>query len=188
MGIEKNNFTAWSVGITLPLIWRSRQTLWRNEKMTQMWHPWSTLACLLEFKTTLFSFFKSPHSNQGGHHPWSKLLAGHRNCQYRSQFHFPWWSRLCSTGRWSSLQGNCLSLFCSKISSLNRRGIFVDWLDYRVVLFLILPTPSFVQACCAAVQIELAFGRLGVITTQTSWLAQVGDGVLIGQRACWLMT
>ncbi len=26
------------------------------------------------------------------------------------------------------------------------------------------------------------------MTTQASWLAQVGDGVLIGQRACWLMT
>ncbi len=32
------------------------------------------------------------------------------------------------------------------------------------------------------------FGRLGVITTQASLLAQVGDGVLIGQRSCWLMT
>ncbi len=26
------------------------------------------------------------------------------------------------------------------------------------------------------------------MTTQASWLAQVGRGVLIGQRACWLMT
>ncbi len=45
-----------------------------------------------------------------------------------------------------------------------------------------------VQACHAAVRIEFAFGRLGVITTQASWLVQVGDGVLIGLRACWLMT
>ncbi len=45
-----------------------------------------------------------------------------------------------------------------------------------------------VQACHAAVWIEFAFGRLGVITTQTSWLAQAGGGVLIGQRAYWLIT
>ncbi len=44
-----------------------------------------------------------------------------------------------------------------------------------------------VQACHAAVWIEIVFGRLGVMTTQASWLAQVGSGALIGQRACWLM-
>ncbi len=44
-----------------------------------------------------------------------------------------------------------------------------------------------VQAWHAAVWIEFAFGRLGVITTQASWLAQMGCGVLIDQRACWLM-
>ncbi len=45
-----------------------------------------------------------------------------------------------------------------------------------------------VQACHAAVLIEFAFGRLGVITTQALLLAQVGDDVLIGQRTRWLMT
>ncbi len=30
--------------------------------------------------------------------------------------------------------------------------------------------------------------RIRLMTTQASWLAQVGGGVLIGQRACWLMT
>ncbi len=44
-----------------------------------------------------------------------------------------------------------------------------------------------VQACHAAVWKEFAFGRLGVMTTQASRLAQVGCSVLIGQRACWLM-
>ncbi len=45
-----------------------------------------------------------------------------------------------------------------------------------------------VQAWHAALRIEFAFGRLGVMTTQASWLAQAGRDVLIGQRACWLMT
>ncbi len=45
-----------------------------------------------------------------------------------------------------------------------------------------------VQACHAAVCIEFAFGRLGVMTTQASWLAQGGRGVLVGQRTWWLMT
>ncbi len=45
-----------------------------------------------------------------------------------------------------------------------------------------------VEACHVAVCMEFAFGRLGVITTQASLLAQVGDGVLIGQRTRWLMT
>ncbi len=31
------------------------------------------------------------------------------------------------------------------------------------------------------------FGRLGLITTQASWLAQVGSGAVIGQRTCCLM-
>ncbi len=31
--------------------------------------------------------------------------------------------------------------------------------------------------------LELAFGRLDVTTAQASWLAQVGHGILIGQRA-----
>ncbi len=44
-----------------------------------------------------------------------------------------------------------------------------------------------VQNLCA-VCIEFAFGRLVVMTTQASWLAQVELGVLIGQRTCWLMT
>ncbi len=44
-----------------------------------------------------------------------------------------------------------------------------------------------IQTCHAAVWIELAFGQLCVITTQTSWLAQVGSGALIGQCTCWLM-
>ncbi len=39
-----------------------------------------------------------------------------------------------------------------------------------------------------AVWIEFAFGPLGVMTTQASWLVQMGRGVLIGQRACWLLT
>ncbi len=33
------------------------------------------------------------------------------------------------------------------------------------------------------VWLEFALGRLGVMTTQASWLAQVGCGVLIGQSA-----
>ncbi len=45
-----------------------------------------------------------------------------------------------------------------------------------------------VQACHVAVSIEFAFGCLGVMTTQTSSLAQVGSSALIGQRMCWLMT
>ncbi len=45
-----------------------------------------------------------------------------------------------------------------------------------------------IQACHAAVWIQFAFGRLAVMTTQASWLAQMGGGVLIGQRVCWLMT
>ncbi len=45
-----------------------------------------------------------------------------------------------------------------------------------------------VLACHAAVCIEFSFGRLGVMTTQASWLVQVGNVALIGQRTCWLMT
>ncbi len=45
-----------------------------------------------------------------------------------------------------------------------------------------------VQACHAAVWIVFAFGREGVMTTHASWLAQVGRGVMTGQRARWLMT
>ncbi len=45
-----------------------------------------------------------------------------------------------------------------------------------------------VQAWYTAVCLECAFGRLGVMTTQASWLVQVGRGVLIGQRSCRLMT
>ncbi len=92
-----------------PTEWRSRW-LWMNEKATQRSHH-----CLLKFKNKPpFSFLKSPHSNQGGHHPWSKLLTGHRKCQHRSQFHFPRWRRLCSSGWRSTLQGNFLSLFYFK--------------------------------------------------------------------------
>ncbi len=36
--------------------------------------------------------------------------------------------------------------------------------------------------------IEFAFGRLSVMTIQASWLEQEGRRVLIGQRACWLIT
>ncbi len=36
--------------------------------------------------------------------------------------------------------------------------------------------------------LELAFGHLGVMTAQASYLVQMGRGVLIGQRACWLVT
>ncbi len=39
-----------------------------------------------------------------------------------------------------------------------------------------------VQACHAAVRVALVISRLGVMATQ------VGRGVLIGQRVCWLMT
>ncbi len=45
-----------------------------------------------------------------------------------------------------------------------------------------------VQAYHATVCLEFAFGRLCVMTTQASWLAQVGSSALIGQRTCWLMT
>ncbi len=38
-----------------------------------------------------------------------------------------------------------------------------------------------VQMCRASMWLEFVFGRLGVMTTQTSWLAQVGRGGLIGQ-------
>ncbi len=38
------------------------------------------------------------------------------------------------------------------------------------------------RCSCSGVWIEFVFGRLGVMTTQASWLAQVGRGVLIGQR------
>ncbi len=45
-----------------------------------------------------------------------------------------------------------------------------------------------VQACYAAVLIEFAIGRLGVMTTRASLLAQMGRGALTGKRACWQMT
>ncbi len=45
-----------------------------------------------------------------------------------------------------------------------------------------------VQACHVAAWLEFVFGCLDVMTTQASWLAQVGSGALIGQRTCWLMT
>ncbi len=45
-----------------------------------------------------------------------------------------------------------------------------------------------VQAWHVAVCLELVFGRLSVMTTQSSRLAQVGRGVLSGQRACLLMS
>ncbi len=43
-----------------------------------------------------------------------------------------------------------------------------------------------VQVCHVAVWLEFTFGRLGV-TTQASWFAQVGRGILIGQRPRRLM-
>ncbi len=44
-----------------------------------------------------------------------------------------------------------------------------------------------IQACRTAVWIDFAFGRLGLTKAQSSWLAQVGCGVLIGQSACRLL-
>ncbi len=45
-----------------------------------------------------------------------------------------------------------------------------------------------VQVCNASVCLEFAFGRLGVMTTKASCLAQMGRDVLICQHACSLMT
>ncbi len=70
----------------------------------------------------------------------------------------------------------------SRINEMGKRS------RQNTAFWMILRGSVRVQACRAAVWIEFAFGRLGVMATQASWLAQVGRGVLVGQSACWLMS
>ncbi len=55
-----------------------------------------------------------------------------------------------------------------------------------IMVFIYYTDGIRVQACRAAVWIQLAFSHFSVMTTQASWLAQMGRGILICQRACRL--